>query len=37
MPIVGYKGAMRLIELILTAIMDRMDRDCADEDFEVVM
>ncbi|WKY45275.1 nitrogenase molybdenum-iron protein subunit beta [Eubacteriaceae bacterium ES2] len=37
MPIVGYKGAMRLVELILTAIMDRMDRDCADEDFEVVM
>jgi nitrogenase molybdenum-iron protein beta chain len=37
LPIVGYKGAMRLLELILTAIMDRQDRDCADEDLEIVM
>lgn len=37
LPIVGYKGALRLLELILTAIMDRQDRDCADEDLEIVM
>ncbi len=37
MPIVGYKGAIRLVELILTALMDRQDRDCNDEDMEMVM
>ncbi|MBZ4670218.1 MAG: nitrogenase molybdenum-iron protein alpha and beta chain [Oscillospiraceae bacterium] len=37
MPIVGYKGAMRLVEMISNALMDRMDRDCADEDLEIVM
>lgn len=37
MPIVGYKGAMRLVELIANALMDRQDRDCAEEDFEIVM
>jgi nitrogenase molybdenum-iron protein beta chain len=37
MPLVGYRGAMRLIERIGDAIMDRMDRDSADEDFEMVM
>lgn len=37
MPLVGYKGAMRLAELITNAIMDRQDRDCAEEDFEMVM
>ena len=37
MPLVGYKGAMRLFELILNALMDRQDRDCSDEDFELVM
>lgn len=37
MPIVGYKGAMRLVELILTALMDRQDRDCNEEDMEMVM
>jgi nitrogenase molybdenum-iron protein beta chain len=36
-PIVGYKGAMRLIELIANALMDRRDRDAADEDFEMVL
>lgn len=36
-PIVGYKGAMRLLEMILSALMDRQDRDCADEDLEFVM
>ena len=37
MPIVGYKGAMRLVEMIANALMDRQDRDCADEDMEMVM
>jgi nitrogenase molybdenum-iron protein beta chain len=36
-PIVGYKGAIRLIELISNALMDRQDRDCAEEDFELIM
>lgn len=37
MPIVGYKGAIRLLELMLNALMDRQDRDCNDEDLEMVM
>lgn len=37
MPVVGYKGAMRLIEMISNALLDRADRDAADEDFELVM
>lgn len=37
MPIVGYRGAMRLVELISNALLDRQDRDAADEDFELVM
>ncbi len=37
MPLIGYKGAMRLIELMLNALMDRQDRDCEDEDMEMVM
>jgi nitrogenase molybdenum-iron protein beta chain len=37
MPLVGYRGAIRLVELILNALMDRQDRDCADEDLEMVM
>ncbi|MDR3277765.1 MAG: nitrogenase molybdenum-iron protein subunit beta [Oscillospiraceae bacterium] len=37
LPIVGYGGGIRLIEKITGALMDRIDRDCADEDFEVVM
>ncbi|MDR1815799.1 MAG: nitrogenase molybdenum-iron protein subunit beta [Clostridiales Family XIII bacterium] len=36
-PIVGYRGALRLFEQIANAVMDRQDRDCADEDLEVVM
>jgi len=36
MPLVGYKGGMRLAEMIANALMDRMDRDCAEEDFEMV-
>lgn len=36
-PIVGYRGAMRLIEMISNALLERADRDAADEDFELVM
>lgn len=37
MPLVGYKGGMRLAELITNALMERQDRDAAEEDFEMVM
>ena len=37
MPIVGYKGAMRLIEMISNTLLDRQDRDAKDEDFELLM
>jgi nitrogenase molybdenum-iron protein beta chain len=37
MPLVGYKGGMRLAELIINAILDRQDRDASEEDFEMVM
>jgi len=36
-PIVGYKGAIRLIEMMSNAILDKIDRTCAEEDFELVM
>jgi len=36
-PTVGYKGAMRLLEKMLDAILDRIDRDSADEKTELVM
>lgn len=36
-PIVGYKGAMRLVEKIADAFLDRQDKECSDEDFEIVM
>ncbi|SHK39572.1 nitrogenase molybdenum-iron protein subunit beta [Desulforamulus aeronauticus] len=37
LPVVSYKGAMRLIEMISNALLDRADRDAKDEDFELVM
>lgn len=37
MPLVGYKGAMRIAELFLNAIMDRTDKDCNEEDMEMVL
>ncbi|RCX12725.1 Mo-nitrogenase MoFe protein subunit NifK [Anaerobacterium chartisolvens] len=37
MPITGYKGALRIIELISNALLDRQERDCADEDLELIM
>lgn len=37
MPVVGYKGAMRVVEMISNALLDRQDRDAADEDLELIM
>ncbi len=37
MPLVGYKGAMRIIEMISNTLLDRQDRDAADEDVELIM
>ncbi len=36
-PNVGYTGALRLVEKILNALMDRQDRDSKEECFELVM
>lgn len=36
-PTVGYKGGIRLLEKILTAILDRQDRDAEMTNFELVM
>ena len=36
-PIVGYKGATPLLEMILNAFLDKKDRECAEESFELVM
>lgn len=37
LPIVGYRGCMRLVETIANILLDRTDRDARDEDFELVM
>jgi len=37
MPLTGYRGGMRLAELISNALMDRQDRDSPEEEFEMVM
>ena len=36
-PTVGYAGAMRILEKILYAFMDKHDRDTPEESFELVM
>jgi nitrogenase molybdenum-iron protein beta chain len=36
-PTVGYIGAMHLLTNILNVIMDKQDRDCPEEKFELVM
>ena len=36
-PVVGYRGAMHLMEKMLGVLMDRVDRDATDENFELVM
>jgi nitrogenase molybdenum-iron protein beta chain len=37
MPLIGYKGAMRMAELIAGALMDYQDSHCEEKDVEVVM
>lgn len=36
-PTVGYKGGLRLLEQILGVLLDRKDRDDAEESFELVL
>jgi nitrogenase molybdenum-iron protein beta chain len=36
-PTAGYRGAMRLMEMMLNAMLDKKDRDCPEESFELVM
>ncbi|MEA4923683.1 MAG: nitrogenase molybdenum-iron protein subunit beta [Syntrophomonadaceae bacterium] len=36
-PVVGYRGAMRLIEMISNTLLERQDRDASDEDYELIM
>jgi nitrogenase molybdenum-iron protein beta chain len=35
-PCVGYMGALRLMEMINDALLDHKDRDCAEENFELI-
>lgn len=35
--VMGYRGAIRMVEKMLEALMSRQDRDASDEDFECVM
>jgi len=37
MPVVGYRGCLRLIEQISDALLERRDRDALDEDFELIL
>ncbi|HEY3274084.1 MAG TPA: nitrogenase molybdenum-iron protein subunit beta [Methanocella sp.] len=37
MPVVGYRGCLRLIEQISNALLERRDRDCKDEDYELIL
>ncbi|WP_214020659.1 nitrogenase component 1 [Methanoculleus sp.] len=37
MPIVGYKGCLRLIEMISNVLLERRDRDSLDEDYELIL
>jgi nitrogenase molybdenum-iron protein beta chain len=36
-PTLGYRGGIRLLEMILNAILDQQDRSCLEEGFELVM
>ena len=36
-PIVGYRGAIRLLEMILNAFLEKKDAECEEETFELVM
>jgi nitrogenase molybdenum-iron protein beta chain len=37
LPVVGYGGGIILVEKIVNALLDRFDRTCAEEDFEIVL
>jgi len=37
MPVVGYRGCLRLIEQISDAFLERRDRDAVDEDYELIL
>lgn len=37
LPVGGYRGALRLLEMIDNALQDRVDRDARDEDLELIM
>jgi nitrogenase molybdenum-iron protein beta chain len=37
MPVVGYRGCLRLIEMISNSLLERRDRDCKDEDYEMIL
>jgi len=37
LPVVGYKGAMRVLEMVSNALLDKVDVDASDEDFELVL
>ncbi len=36
-PVVGYRGALRLMEKIISALLDRQDREAPEESFELIM
>ncbi|WP_300154088.1 nitrogenase molybdenum-iron protein subunit beta [Solidesulfovibrio sp.] len=36
-PVVGYRGLMRLLELMGNALLERQERDAKDEDIELIM
>ena len=36
-PTVGYRGGIRLLDMILNAVMDKQDRESPEESFELVM
>lgn len=36
-PKIGYRGSMRLLEMMCDAILDKIDRECKEEDFELVL
>jgi nitrogenase molybdenum-iron protein beta chain len=36
-PVVGYRGTIRLLEKMLSAILDRQDRDAPEEKFELIL
>ncbi|MDR2593074.1 MAG: hypothetical protein LBC59_09800 [Chitinispirillales bacterium] len=37
LPVVGYNGGVLLVEKIVGALLDKFDRTCAEEDFEIVL